>query len=104
MKKLILILGAFLIICVIISHIAQEKTYSIVHNNEPQDGVSESVGEEYTIKSENGRIVVYRGEELLYKTQTATANLPKIDQNKLLYGIVVKSEEEVRRILENLCS
>ena len=104
MKKLILIFGTFLIICVIISHIAQEKTYNIVHNNEAHSGASEGVSQVYTIKSENGRIVVYRGEELLYKTQTATSTLPKINQNELLYGIVAESEEEVRAILESLCS
>lgn len=104
MKKLILIYGAFLIICVIVTHIADQKAQSITHSGEQISNASESVEDLYTIKSENGRIVVYRGNELHYKTQTATSTLPKMDQNELLYGIVAKSEEEVQRILEKYCS
>ena len=104
MKKLILIFGAFLIICVVITHVAQEKVESKIHSYESQSVSDESKNEMYVVKSENGRIVVYQGEELLYKTTTATSTLPKIDQKELLYGITANSEEEVERILEEYCS
>lgn len=103
MKKLILIFGTFLIICLIISHIAQVKVESKLDSFETVS-VSENGEPLYLIKSENGRVVVYYGDELVRKTTTAVSTLPKIDQRELLYGITAKSEEEVERILEEYCS
>ena len=104
MKKLILIFGAFLIICVIVTHIAGQQAQGKTHETETQSVSEQQKSESYTIKSENGRIVVYQGEELLYKTNTATSTLPKIDQKELLYGIVVSSKQEVEKVLQDYCS
>ena len=103
MKKLILIFGAFAIICVIISFVAEQSVLSLEREFMPSESVSES-DEVYNIKSENGRIVVYRGGELLMRTDTAVNTLPKRDQKQLLYGIVAYSKQEMERVLQDYCS
>ncbi len=103
MKKLILIFGAFAIICVIISFVAEQSVLSLEREFMPSESVSES-DEVYDIKSENGRIVVYRGDELLMRTDTAVNTLPKRDQKQLLYGIVAYSKQEMERVLQDYCS
>lgn len=103
MKKLILIFGAFAIICVIISFVAEQSVLSLERELMPSESVSES-DEVYNIKSENGRIVVYRGDELLMRTDTAVNTLPKRDQKQLLYGIVAYSKQEMERVLQDYCS
>ena len=104
MKKLLLIFGTFAIICVIISSYAQ--AYVQVDNVSGQVSESASFSDDtvYVVKSENGRIVVYENEELLYRTNTAVNTLPKKDQKTLLYGLSANSKEEVRDILEEYCS
>ncbi len=103
MKKLIIIFGTFLIICMIVTHTAQQKLEDKVQQY--NETITTQNGKEtYTVKSENGKIVVYKGAELLYKTSTATSTLPKIDQKQLLYGIVATTEEEVQKILNDYCS
>ncbi len=107
MKKLIVIFGAFFIICLIVSHIADTATQT---TNEVQSvervskGSSDTTQTIYTVKSENGRIVVYRGDELLIKTATAVNTLPKKDQTTLLYGVTAYSKEEMEQILEQYTS
>ena len=103
MKKLILIFGAFAIVCVIISFVAEQSVLSLEREFMPSESVSES-DEVYNIKSENGRIVVYRGDELLMRTDTAVNTLPKRDQKQLLYGIVAYSKQEMERVLQDYCS
>lgn len=103
MKKLILIFGAFSIICVIIS-----ATFDNINPYDAQSQAQEQSSaydeESYTLKSENGRVVVYKGDELLIKTSTSVSTLPKKDEKELLYGITVSSREEVDRLLEIYCS
>lgn len=103
MKKLILIFGTFAIICVIISYSAEQK---ITQNFNTDTTQTQNVQnpEVYTVKSENGKVVVYQGDTLLHKTSTATSTLPKRDQKILLYGISASSKEELNKILENYLS
>ncbi len=103
MRKLIVIFGIFAIICVIISFVAEQSVLSLEKEYMPKESVSQS-DDVYNIKSENGRIVVYRGDELLIKTDTAVNTLPKRDQKQLLYGIVVSSKAQMERVLEDYCS
>ena len=103
MKKLILIFGVFAIICVIISFVAEQSVLSLEREFMPSESVRES-DEVYNIKSENGRIVVYRGDELLMRTDTAVNTLPKRDQEQLLYGVVAYSTPEMERVLQDYCS
>lgn len=104
MKKLIAIFGAFAIICVIVSSFSDNSYISSTPKPEFTETVGSSSAEVYTIKSENGRIVVYKGDELFLKTSTAVNTLPKKDERELLYGITVNSKEEMNKVLENYCS
>lgn len=104
MKKLILIFGAFSIICVIVSSVADMKIQSINEPTEATVAASEAADNIYTVKSENGKIVVYKGNTLYLKTSTAISTLPKLDQKELLYGITATSKEEMIKILEAYCS
>lgn len=103
-KKLILIFGTFAVVCVIISYYV--GTDVSAKNSDIQEAQTQTVTEcpAYTVKSENGRIVVYEQDELFYKTMTATKTLPIKDQETLLYGIPASSKEEVNKILEQYCS
>lgn len=103
MKKLILIFGIFAIIMVTISYAAERK---IEDNFKDNTSTNQSVTQNdvYTIKSENGRIVVYKGDTLYQKTSTATSTLPKSDQKELLYGISAQTKEQMQAILDDYCS
>ncbi len=104
MKKLILIFGVFSIICVIVSSVAESKINS-ANVTTATVSVSEDTKQDmYTVVSENGKVVVYRGDELYYKTDTATSTLPKTDQRKLLYGISASTKDELEKILQAYCS
>lgn len=104
MKKLILIFGAFSIICVMITSVAQQRVQSLDSGSEQPTTVSATDTVSYTVKSENGKVVVYKGDELYLRTSTAVNTLPKIDQKTLLYGISVSSKEEVDALLQEYCS
>lgn len=103
-KKLILIFGTFAIVCVIISYFVGSEVSA--KNNDSLEIETEAVTvcPAYTVKSENGRIVVYELDELFYKTMTHVNTLPIKDQETLLYGIPADSKEEVNKILEQYCS
>ncbi|MBQ8860422.1 MAG: hypothetical protein IJ015_03680 [Ruminococcus sp.] len=104
MKKLILIFGTFAIICVAISATFDNINPNSVSDTQIQLSENDAISDSYTIKSENGRVVVYKGDELLIKTSTSTSTLPKKDEKELLYGITVKTRQEVDRLLEQYCS
>ena len=104
MKKLILIFGVFAIVCVIISAVTQPSAQTQNQESIQATEATDATAKAYTVKSENGRIVVYENDELLYKTTTAVSTLPKKDQKTLLYGISADTKEEVKLILEQFCS
>ncbi|MBQ2970915.1 MAG: BofC C-terminal domain-containing protein [Ruminococcus sp.] len=104
MKKLIVIFGVFAIICVIVSSFSDNSYISSTPKPEVTETQGASSTEVYTIKSENGRIVVYKGEELFLKTSTAVNTLPKKDERELLYGITVSTKEEMNEVLQDYCS
>ena len=104
MKKLILIFGSFAIICVIISYFVGTDVSAKNHDAQAVETQEVTTPAAYTVKSENGRIVVYEQDELFYKTMTMVKTLPIKDQETLLYGIPARSKEEVNRILEQYCS
>lgn len=104
MKKLILIFGSFAIICVIISYFVGTDVSAKNYDAQAVETQEVTTPAAYTVKSENGRIVVYEQDELFYKTMTSVKTLPIKDQETLLYGIPARSKEEVNRILEQYCS
>lgn len=104
MKKLILIFGAFALTFVMISALMDTASLKAQSADVITQTQLEQEQKLYTVKSENGRIVVYYGDELIQKTSTAVNTLPKKDQKTLLYGITANSKEEVELILQDYCS
>ncbi len=104
MKKMILIFGVFALVFVTFSAMMDAaflKAQSADILTSSQTSPKEKT---YTVKSENGRIVVYEGNELIRKTSTAVNTLPKKDQKTLLYGIKAETKEEMESILQQYCS
>lgn len=60
----------------------------------------------YVIKSESGRLVVYKsGEDTPFMTtETFSNHLPKSDAEKLERGVEVEGEQSLRKTLEDYCS
>ncbi|MBR2715790.1 MAG: hypothetical protein IKB73_06280 [Ruminococcus sp.] len=104
MKKLILIFGTFAIICVIISAVADSRADALRQTDNTESTQVQSESYLYEIKSENGKIVVYKEGRLHLRTSTAVNTLPKIDQKELLYGIKVNTKEQMNKVLEQYCS
>ncbi len=103
MKKLILIFGVFSIICVVVSHVSTTAVENAQTSAQAQ--LENSAYEaSFTVKSLNDRIVVYKGDELYYKTNTSVNTLPKSDRRVLLEGIVVKDEQQLKEVLADYCS
>ncbi len=102
MKKLIIITGAFLIICVIISAFFDNSAMGYEQQSASEQ--TQALGAEFTVKTANGKICVYQDDSLLYRTNTAVNTLPKKDQKDLLYGIQADTLEDVEQILMEYCS
>ncbi len=104
MKKLVLIFGVFAIICVIISF-AFDTAVRVEKEYVPKKAtVTQTNGEMYTVKAENGRVVLYKGDTLILRTTTSVSTLPKKDERTLLYGITVSTREQADEVLEQYCS
>ena len=60
----------------------------------------------YVVKSERGRLTVYRfGEsEPFMTTETFSSQLPKSDAERLRHGVEVEGEQSLRKTLEDYCS
>ena len=105
MKKIICIAatGVILIGCVLVSALSGTKQ----SEQTPAAYAQSSSGENrYIIKSEYGRLVVYRkGDETPFMTtETLSGTLPKSDAEKLRQGIEVEGTSNLRKTLEDYCS
>ena len=102
MKKLICIAvtGVILITCVCVSALASSQ------NESSAAAVEQEAPTRYVIKSEGGRLVVYRrGQEKPFmSTETFSANLPRGDADRLEKGVEVEGETALRKTLEDYCS
>lgn len=103
MKKIILTAGVFFIAYVVFSAVIVPQNNSIDAKAETV-GIAQEQSTRYIVKSENDKIVVYIDDALYLRTNTPTRNLPKQDQTKLLYGIVLTSKDELKQLLEDYCS
>lgn len=103
-KKLILIFGVFAIICVIISVALSTPVESKAEPKAKDTHQTQSQTEKYVVKSLNGKVVLFYGDTLLYRTETSVNTLPKKDARQLLYGISVETREQAERVIEEYCS
>ena len=105
MKKLVLITGIILMVCLFTSVYATPAAtvgtqVSVTDENKGNEN------EVFVLKSENNYIVVYKfGENTPYMTtDTLVSTLPKGDIMLLEKGIEVKEEENLKKSLEDFCS
>lgn len=105
MKKLVLITGIILMVCLFVSVYAAPAAtvgtqVSVTDENKGNEN------EVFVLKSENNYIVVYKfGENTPYMTtDTLVRTLPKGDIMLLEKGIEVKGEENLKKSLEDFCS
>lgn len=105
MKKLVLITGIILMVCLFTSVYATPAA-TVGTNASVTEENKGSENEVFVLKSENNYIVVYKfGENTPYMTtDTLVSTLPKGDIMLLEKGIEVKGEENLKKSLEDFCS
>lgn len=107
MKKLTLIVitGAILISCVLISALFGG---SAAENSVPEPNIQSETGDEnkYILGSQNGRLVVFKDgeDEPFLVTDTFVSYLPKADRINLENGVRVTGERELKKAIEDYCS
>lgn len=102
LKKLLLISGAILIAYLVLMTAYDSYTYA--PDAAAADSASVAAHEGYLVTGDRGRIVVFRGKELYMSTDTQISSLPKADRVKLVEGIHIDSEKELKALLEDYCS
>ena len=105
MKKLVLITGIILMVCLFTSVYAAPAA-TVGTQVSVTDENKDNKNEVFVLKSENNYIVVYKfGENTPYMTtDTLVSTLPKGDIMLLEKGIEVKGEENLKKSLEDYCS
>ena len=105
MKKLVLITGIILMVCLFTSVYAAPAA-TVGTQVSVTDGNKGNENEVFVLKSENNYIVVYKfGENTPYMTtDTLVSTLPKGDIMLLEKGIEVKGEDNLKKSLEDYCS
>lgn len=105
MKKLVLITGIILMVCLFTSVYASPAVTAGTNTAATEENKG-SVNEVFMLKSENNRIVVYKfGEDTPYIiTDTLVSTLPKGDIMLIEKGIEIKGEENLKKSLEDYCS
>lgn len=105
MKKLVLITGIILMVCLFTSVYAAPVA-TVGTQVSVTDENKDNENEVFVLKSENNYIVVYKfGENTPYMTtDTLVSTLPKGDIMLLEKGIEVKGEDNLKKSLEDFCS
>ena len=107
MRKFVIGAYCFIILCVIASFVAipiidknSTSSQEIKTESSPNNSLS------YIVKDFNGNVAVFEeNSSTPFKvTDVSTNTLPKVDQEKLIEGIVVKNQAELNTLLEDLCS
>ncbi len=104
MKKLVLITGIILMLCLFTSVYASvPENINTSTNTQTLDKTETDV---FVMKSENNRIVVYKkGESAPFiKTDTLVSSLPRGDIPLLEKGIEINGEKNLQKALEDFCS
>lgn len=101
-RKLLSVTGAVLGVYLLLTATAAPPA------NAPEAAAYQAVREADTaawrIGEYEGNVTVFRGGEPVLRTDTRVSELPKADRSRLARGIDVYSQEELKRILEDLCS
>lgn len=102
MKKIIVIAaaGVILISCVLAGEAARGA-------REAQSGAAQTASENvYVVKSEDGKLVVYRkGDSKPFMTTgTLSSGLPRSDARRLENGVEIEGTADLRKALEDYCS
>ena len=100
MKKLLLPAGLLMIGYVAVSSLSGAAARGDIA---PHSAASECPPA-YVVGCERDRVAVYRLGELYVLTDTPASSLPKRDRERLLDGIEVYSDRELKELLEDLCS
>ena len=102
MKRLLGVTGAILAVYLLLTatvappaHAPEAAAYQAVQ--EADKGV-------WVVREYEGAVAVFKGGKPVLITDTLVSQLPKADRNRLSEGIDVNSEEELKRILDDLCS
>jgi len=66
--------------------------------------VQEADSGAWQIREYEGKVTVFRSGKPILRTDTRVSELPKADRSRLVQGIDVYSQKELKRILEDLCS
>ncbi len=110
MKRLVLITGIIIYVLFGISAffgVSAENKARMIENTSVTPTQSATLNQEvkYILKSIDGKLVVldYQG-NILEQTDTIVSILPENDRKKLESGISVSSDDELRKLLEDLCS
>lgn len=112
MKRLVLITGVILMGCLFTGAFFSPESEINTQNTIASENTTiekkneQHINEEYILKSENNRLVVYKkGENTPYKvTDTVTDRLPHSDILRLEKGITVTGTVNLRKALEDYCS
>ncbi len=96
MKKLLAITGAILLVYLFVTVRMTPSTAVAGH-----DTAERTV---YLVKEYEGYVAVSEGDQPPVKTATPVAALPKSDRSRLVEGILLYSKEELKALLEDLCS
>ena len=67
-------------------------------------GAAETSCAVYLMREVDGVVVVYRGAEVYLNTDTRASDLPKSDRERLARGIEIYSDEELKALVEDICS
>ena len=101
MKKIVLLIGAAMILYVIVTVLAAGGTGTEGGVLTGGEGAHKVV---YVVREKDDRVVVYRDDSLFLTTDTPVSLLPKSDRSRLEKGIVLYSDEELKTLIEDICS
>ena len=118
MKKLLIITGTILLLCIIITsqtNTAEIKADPLITENiseqtshvASQDNQPENSNENfYILKEYNDYVAVFHGneEKPLYVSKTLVKDLPKADKLLLKCGIRANDKKALTRLVEDYCS
>lgn len=104
MKRLYFITSIIVLSCVLASGFIIPITSEA--NTDTQSTHIENKAEEYIIKAQGDRIVVYKGdsEKPYIETTTAVSSLPLDIQTKINRGISYQNEKSMKEALNEFCS